>query len=81
MHGCEVYLTNQLEPKVRDNYHTILIAKDMEGYKEINKLVGMATNKEHFYYNSRLSFEEFFNISSLFLKIFSLSLPALEMYV
>lgn len=69
LHGCEVYLTNQLEPKVRDNYHTILIAKDMEGYKEINKLVGMATNKEHFYYNPRLSFEEFFNISSHVFKI------------
>ena len=28
LHGIEVYLTEQLEPKVRDNYHTILIAKD-----------------------------------------------------
>lgn len=69
LHGCEVYLTSQLEPKVRDNYHTILIAKDMEGYRELNKLVGMATNKEHFYYNPRLSFEEFFNISSHIFKI------------
>ena len=29
----------------------------------------MATNKEHFYYNPRLSFEEFFNISSHIFKI------------
>ena len=21
LHGCEIYLTNQLEPKIRDNYH------------------------------------------------------------
>ena len=69
LHGCEVYLTSQLEPKVRDNYHTILIAKDMEGYRELNKLVGMATNKEHFYYNPRLSFEEFFNRSPHIFKI------------
>ena len=25
IHGVECYLTEQLEPKVRDNYHTILI--------------------------------------------------------
>lgn len=69
LHGCEVYLTQYLEPKVRDNYHTILIAKDMEGYKELNKLVGTATDKNHFYYNPRISFKEFFNISSHIFKI------------
>lgn len=69
LHGCEIYLTAKLEPKVRDNYHTILIAKDKEGFKELNELVGRATNEEHFYYNPRLSFEEFFNISSHIIKI------------
>lgn len=69
LHGCEIYLTNQLEPKVRDNYHTILIAKDMEGFKELNMLIGKSTDEEHFYYNPRLSFEEFFNISNHILKI------------
>lgn len=69
LHGCEVYLTSQLEPKVRDNYHTILIAKDMQGYKELNLLVGKATDETHFYYNPRLSFEEFFNISEHIFKI------------
>lgn len=69
LHGCEVYLTQQLEPKVRDNYHTILIAKDMEGFKELNLLVGKSTDQEHFYYNPRLSFDEFFNISDHIFKI------------
>ena len=69
LHGCEVYLTSQLEPKVRDNYHTILIAKDMEGFKELNILVGKAKSKDHIYYNPRLSFEEFFNISPHIFKI------------
>lgn len=69
LHGCEVYLTQQLEPKVRDNYHTILIAKDMEGFKELNLLIGKSTDKDHFYYNPRLSFEEFFNISNHIFKI------------
>lgn len=68
LHGCEVYLTSQLEPKVRDNYHTILIAKDMEGYRELNKLVGMATNKEHFYYNPRLSLKNFLIYLLIYLK-------------
>lgn len=69
IHGVEVYLTAQLEPKVRDNYHTILLAKNYEGVKEINMLVGKATDKEHMYYKPRLSFEEFFNISDNVIKI------------
>ncbi len=61
--GVEVYLTEQLEPKVRDNYHTILIAKNEAGLREIHKLIRMSTNDEHFYYNNRISFDEFLNIS------------------
>ena len=63
MHSVEIYLTEQLEPKVRDNYHTVLIAKDMEGLKELNKLVSMSCDEEHFYYTNRLSFDEFLNMS------------------
>lgn len=69
IHGVEMYLTAQLEPKVRDNYHTILLAKNYEGVKEINLLLGKATDKEHMYYKPRLSFEEFFNISDNVIKI------------
>ena len=36
LHGVEIYLTHSLENKVRDNYHTILIAKNKEGIKELN---------------------------------------------
>ena len=43
IHGVECYLTRQLEPKVRDNYHTILIAKNQEGFKELNKLIDLST--------------------------------------
>ena len=69
LHGCEVYLTEQLEPKIRDNYHTILIAKNYNGVKELNTLVGKATDKNHMYYKPRLSFDEFFNISDNIIKI------------
>lgn len=64
IHGIEVYLTQNLEPKIRDNYHTILIAKDYEGVKIINSLFSLSTEPSHFYYKPRLSFEEFKQISS-----------------
>ena len=69
LHGCEVYLTFSHEEKVRDNYHTVLIAKNKEGIKELNTLVGLATRKDHMYYKPRLSFEEFLNISDNVIKI------------
>lgn len=69
LHGVEVYLTHSLDEKVRDNYHTILIAKNYEGVKEINTLVDMSTRPDHMYYKPRLSFEEFFNISENVIKI------------
>ncbi len=63
LHGVEIYLTEQLEPKVRDNYHTVLIAKNADGVRELNELVSMATDEDHFYYVPRIDFETFLNIS------------------
>ncbi len=68
IHGVEIYLTEQLEPKVRDNYHTVLLAKNMDGVREINRLVGISSNKEHFYYTNRISFDEFLQISDNVIK-------------
>lgn len=61
--GVEIYLTEQLFPKVRDNYHTILIAKNQAGLEELHQLVRMSTDDEHRYYDNRLSFDEFIGIS------------------
>ena len=69
IHGCEVYLTATHEEKVRDNYHTILIAKNMDGFRELNTLIDNATTPEHTHYKPRISFEEFFNISNNIIKI------------
>jgi len=69
MHGVEIYLTHSHENKVRDNYHTILIAKNKEGIKEINLLIDASTREDHMYYKPRISFEEFFNISDNVIKI------------
>lgn len=68
LHGVEIYLTESLQEKVRDNYHTILIAKNRQGFLELNKLLSMSTDEEHKYYVGRLSFDEFLNISPNIIK-------------
>ena len=69
LHGCEVYLTAQLEPKVRDNYHTVLIAKNMQGLRELNQLISTSNTDDHFYFKPRITFDEFLNISDDVIKI------------
>lgn len=68
IHGVEIYLTETLQPKVRDNYHTVLLAKNMDGVKELNRLVGISSREDHFYYTNRISFDEFLNISNNIIK-------------
>ena len=63
IHAAEIYVTEQLEPKVRDNYHTILIAKNKDGVKELNRIVSMSCNPDHFYYTNRISIDEFLSLS------------------
>ena len=63
IHGVEIYLTESLEPKVRDNYHTVLLAKNWQGVLELNELVTKSGMEDHFYYVNRLSFDEFLRIS------------------
>lgn len=71
IHGIEAYITfNNIDDKdaekTRDNYHTVLIAKNHEGFLELNKLVSNSVNRKdgHFYYVPRISFEELKNTSS-----------------
>lgn len=63
IHGVEIYLTETLEEKVRDNYHTVLLAKNFDGVKELNALVSRSCQEDHFYYTNRISFDEFLGIS------------------
>lgn len=75
IHAVEAYLTedDSLNPsdsseglvKTRDNYHCILIAKNYEGVKEINKMISMSFSRDdyHFYYLPRIGFEELFATS------------------
>lgn len=63
IHGVEIYLTESLDARVRDNYHTVLLAKNLDGVKELNRLVSKSCDRSHFYYTNRISFDEFLSIS------------------
>ena len=77
VHACEIYLTALLEHpsvdntkyKFRDNFHTILIAKNKEGFLELNSIISKAGAEDHFYFKPRVTFEEFLNISDNVIKI------------
>lgn len=71
IHGVECYLTEDKigDDKHRDNYHTILIAKNHDGFVELNNLIFMSTHKDHVYYKPRITFDEFLNISDNIIKI------------
>lgn len=64
IHSVEIYLTETLGEKVRDNYHTVLMARNMDGVRELNELVSKSCDKDHFYYTNRISFDEFLSMSS-----------------
>ena len=68
LHGVEIYLTEDPQAKVRDNYHTVLIAKNLAGVYELNSLVSLSTNRDHMYYTNRISFAEFLQISDNIIK-------------
>ena len=67
IHAAEAYLTNDknAEDKHRDNYHCVLIAKNYDGVKELNKLISKSFNREdyHYYYAPRISFDELYTTS------------------
>ena len=60
IHAAEVYLTETDAEKVRDNYHCILIAKNYDGVKELNRIISKSFNRNdnHFYYYPRVTMDE-----------------------
>lgn len=69
LHGVECYLTETHNVKIRDNFHTILIAKNYDGVLELNQAISKSCQKDHLYYHNRLSFREFFQLSDNIIKI------------
>lgn len=65
IHGAEVYLTKNIDDKIRDNYHCCLYAKNYKGFLEINKLISGSFNRKdgHYYYAPRILIEDLYNTS------------------
>lgn len=65
IHAEEFYVTENLNDKIRDNYHCLLIAKNYDGVLELNKLstISFNRNDNHFYYQPRISYDELINTS------------------
>lgn len=65
IHGVEAYITQSLTEKIRDNYHCILLAKNYDGFLELNRMVSQSFNRNdgHFYYTPRISMDELFATS------------------
>jgi len=72
IHAVEAYITETLCEKVRDNYHCVLIAKNYDGFLEINQLVSKSFNRAEvkvvdnnarFYYMPRITYDELENTS------------------
>ena len=65
IHGIEAYITESLDNKIRDNYHCVLLAKNYDGVKEINRLSSQSFNRKdgHFYYMPRITFDELISTS------------------
>ena len=64
IHGVECYLTRTLNEKARDNYHTVLLAKNHDGAVELNRAISVAAQPDHFYYAPRMTFDEFLHLSN-----------------
>lgn len=67
IHAVEAYITENPKNKVRDNYHCVLIAKNYDGFLELNELVSKSFNRAtvkviddevRFYYMPRITYAE-----------------------
>lgn len=65
IHAVEAYITESLTEKVRDNYHCVLLAKNYEGFLELNRLVSGSFNRNdgHYYYAPRILFDDLLKTS------------------
>ena len=54
--GMEGYMASDMQKKVKENYHLLLLAKNLEGYKNLMKLTSLA-HVEGYYYKPRFDKE------------------------
>lgn len=65
IHAEEFYVTASIEEKVRDNWHCLLIARNWDGVREINKLASKSFNRSdgHYYYAPRITLDDLLHTS------------------
>ena len=72
IHAEEFYITEKIDIdedgnpiKLRDNWHCLLIARNFDGVKEINRLASKSFNRKdgHYYYAPRIEFDDLINTS------------------
>ena len=72
IHAEEFYVTEKIGTdesgnliKLRDNWHCLLIARNINGVKEINRLASKSFNRQdgHYYYVPRVEFTDLINTS------------------
>ena len=72
IHAAEFYITEKIDVdedgnpiKLRDNWHCLLIARNFDGVKEINRLASKSFNRKdgHYYYAPRIEFSDLINTS------------------
>lgn len=57
-------IRDKYKKQKRDNYHCVLVAKNYDGVKELNRLSSISFKRDgHFYYVPRITFEELINTS------------------
>jgi len=66
--GVEAYVTYQLEPKTRDNMHVCLLARNKDGFHEINRLMNLASQPNQFYYAPRITVDQLLSTSANIIK-------------
>ena len=65
IHAEEFYVTKTVDEKIRDNWHCLLIAKNWDGVRELNKLasISFGRNDGHYYYAPRITFDDLLHTS------------------
>lgn len=65
IHAEEFYITKSVAEKIRDNWHCLLIARNWDGVREINKLASRSFNRydNHYYYAPRITFDDLLHTS------------------
>ena len=72
IHAAEFYITEKIDVdennspiKIRDNYHCLLIAKNYDGVREINRLASKSFDRKngHYFYAPRITFDDLIGTS------------------